>query len=367
VLRWSKNLLLLCLLFVSFTGFGQQYWGATYVHGYNIPAYSESPKTVRTSPYFSLFYKAKTKSDSSILGRYYGGPDLNLHAYYQNLGNDDIMGFSLGVVPEIRFQVGKKASSRWFGGMGLGLGWVNRPWDKVNNPKNTALGTPWNIYAQAAIEYQWPVHPQLLMHFEFAVHHMSNSFFSFPNLGVNIPSIGVGFSYLNKPFLRSSHLDEKKMVLKTGIRPFIRLIYGITERGFDGPKFGVYGAGIGLRKAFRPHQTVLLGGEYMFDESNYFFVKRASGSEDIGREKAQRYLIFLGHEYHFGYLSFVTEAGVYLSQQFNRQSIFSTKAGFEFFPFHNFYRKKHQFSVGVYIRAYGLRADFFEINANYRI
>lgn len=345
----------------------QKQWGITYAHGYNIPAYSESPTTERTSPFISIFHRVKTLGDSSILGQYYGGPDLNLHAFYQNLGNDQVMGHALGFVPELRFQVGRKRTSRWYGGIGLGIGWVNRPWDKVDNPLNTALGTPWNIYAQAGIEYQYPVNEDWLLHFEFAMHHMSNSFFSFPNLGVNLPSLGVGLTYQTEDKNRSSRLKEDRVVAKTGIRPFFRLIYGITERGFDGPKFGVYGGGIGIRKAFRPHRTVLLGAEYMFDESNYFFVSRASGSESRGREKARRYLVFLGHEYHFGYMSFVTEAGIYLSDQFNKQSIFSTKAGFQFFPLHQFYRKKHQFSIGVYIRAYGLRADFFEINANYRI
>lgn len=354
--------------------YGQNYLGFSYQHGYNVPAYERSPETTRTSPFLALTYKIKHRGKQSTLGRLYGGPDLNLHAFYQNLGNDEVMGYALGFVPELRFMLFSGRRSAWYGGGGLGAAWVNLPYDKRTNPLNQALGTPWNIYAQAGIEYRYTFTEEWSkkwsLGLEFAIHHLSNSFFSFPNLGVNIPHVGISLNRrLSEGSLEALNpiATDKSRINRSGWRPFARYIYGITERAYDGPKFSIQGAGLGVYKRIAPHRTVLLGGEYMFDESSYYFVSRASGSDgaDI-RDQARRYLLFAGHEYAFGYLSFVTEAGIYLSEQFNRQSIISAKVGFNFFPFHQLYHLKHQFSVGVFIRAYFLRADFFEINANYR-
>lgn len=364
--KWIYYSLTFFFASLNFSAMGQSYLGGTYHHGYNVPAYERSPMTNRTSPFVGIIYKVKNQNNGSRLDRFFGDADLNFQLFYQNLGNDEIMGFALGAIPELRFPLKTYRKGSWWGGGGLGLAWINKPFDKVDNPTNEALGTPWNIYAQAAIEYRYEFNEKWLLSAEFNVHHLSNSFFSFPNLGVNIPHLGVSAFYQLDVQSDTDHKNTE-WASKTRWRPFARYILGITERAYDGPKFLIQGAGLGIYKKIATHRVVSFGAEFMFDESSYYFVTRSSGDNGEGAKKrARRYLLFAGHEYHFGHFAFATEAGVYLSEQFNRQSIISAKAGFLFFPFDQYEHLKHQLSVGVFIRAYFLRADFFEFNANYR-
>ena len=355
------------LILLAFMVHGQIMMGVHYQHGYNVPVYTLSPETERWSPFVAVDLRWKESRGLPLIREFYGAPDIHIHAFFQNLGNDDVMGYALGFVPEIMFSLGGRGRSSWYGGGGLGAAWTNKPFDKADNATNQALGTPWNIYAQAHIRYHYTLNKDWELTAEFGIHHMSNSFFSYPNLGVNIPSAGLGLYYvMSRP--DPDAYEKPDLVEKTRWRPFVRGIYGITERAFDGPKFAVLGFGAGMYKWIAPHRSVSLGGEYMFDESNFYFVSRASGNPgEETRDQARRYMLFAGHEYYFGYFSLLTEAGVYLTKHYNRQSAISTKVGLNFYPFNNFFKKRHQLSVGAFIRAYFLRADFFELSVNYRI
>lgn len=362
--------LVLILSFCPILVFGQLYFGGGYQHSYNLPIYDLSPPTTQSSPFVHVDIKYRGQGHFPILESLYGQIDFNIQAYYQDLGNPKVMGYAIGILPDVRFRLKDWENSRLSFGGGLGIGYTNNPYDKATNPDNQALGTPMNIYAQIHLDYLYQLNRQWLIGAELGIHHLSNSFFSYPNLGVNIPAAGFSLYYKLKD-LEDRRTNEdllSEAIYKTPWRPFVRGVFGVTERGFDGPHYAVYGASLGINKKFAANEVLLLGGEYLFDESSYYFLSRAKGEEsDEVRRQSQRWMVFIGHEYLFGHLSLVTEAGVYLTKNYNQQSIVSTKIGLNFYPFNNIFRYKHQVAIGAFIRAYFLRADFFEINLSYRL
>ncbi len=342
-----------------------------YQHGYNIPVYDLSPKTEKSSSYLTLGLRYRSSGDFPILERLYGQVDFSIQAIYQNLGNDEVMGDAYAFLPDVRFRVKEWRRSRLLFGGGLGLGATTKPYDKIDNPTNQALGTILNIYAQMHLEYAHQLSDQWMLSAELGMHHLSNSFFSYPNLGVNIPSAGFSLHHRLNYGVKEKQPQEdwfESVPASTKWRPFVRGVYGVTERGFDGPYYAVYGGSLGLWKKLDIHRIVLLGGEYLFDESSHFFLSRAKGEESAEVTRlSTRWSVVAGHEYLFGYMSFVTEVGVYLSDHFNRQSRFSTKIGLNFFPMNVLFKPRHQVALGAFVRAYGLRADFFEVNLSYRL
>ena len=356
---------------LPFISVGQWYLGSGYQHGYNLPLYDDSPETNRSSPFAHLSIRYESEGRFDLLEQLYNNPTISFQLAYQNLGNDAVMGNAITFLPDFKFpwKKGKRTSLFWSGG--VGVGWVDKPFDKASNPTNEAIGTHLNIYAQAHINFEYRINNSWLFSAEAGFHHMSNSFFAFPNLGVNIPSGGVSlYRRITPP--RSDYqrniLTSEQIEANTPWKPFVRMIYGVTERAYDGPYFAVYGIGLGVSRKIKIHRLVSLGAEYMFDESRYAFLTHVNGKESNEEfQKSSRYLVFAGHEYLMKHFSLVTEVGIYLTRQFDRQSIISTKAGFNFYPLNNLTRWKNQFSVGAYIRGYFLRADFFEISVNYRV
>jgi hypothetical protein len=367
-LKKYATALMLMLLCIS-PMFGQMYVGAGYQLGYHVPIYDQSPPTDRLSPYAYVALRYRSSGRYPTMESLYGQVDYSIQVFYQNLGNDEVMGTAFGVLPDVRFRLKDWTYGRLSFGGGLGFGYTSKPFDKAFNPTNQALGTALNFYAQMHLDYTTYLSDNWMLSAELGIHHMSNSFFSYPNLGVNIPSAGIGLYY-------NLGLEEKKkqqeigpdVIRKTNWRPFIRGVYGITEKGFDGPHFSVAGGSIGIYKKIDIHRIVMFGGEYLFDESSYFFLQRAKGedSEEV-RRLSRRWMLFTGHEYLFGHFSLVTEAGLYLTEQYNRQHIISTKVGLNFYPWNSLFKNKHQLAIGGFIRAYFLRADFFEINLSYRL
>ena len=348
----------------------QWYLGAGYQHGYNLPLYDRSPETTRSSPFAHISLRYESQGLFGIVEQIYGNPTMSIQLGLQNLGNDDVMGNAFTIHPDFKFPLKQWRRWSWLWSGGLGLGWVTEPFDKATNPENQALGTHVNIYAQIQMNLEYRLSEDWIICAEGGMHHLSNSFFSYPNLGVNIPSGGLSlYRRIGEKKDREDNVySPTEYDQKTPWRPFVRVIYGVTERAFDGPYFAVYGAGAGVTKKFRIHQQLTVGAEYLFDESRYNFLIHVNGKE-TGEEfnRASRYVLFVGHEYLIKHFSFLTEFGVYLKKQYDRQSLISTKAGFAIYPFNNLTKWKNQLSVGAYIRAYFLRADFFEIALNYRV
>ena len=370
----TRTIVGILILISSYLAHGQWSPGIGLDLGYNLPLYTRSPETTTLSPSISALLKYESDGRYGLMEKLYNYPTFQLSLSLQGLGNPKVMGNAMNLLPELLFSIGENERSKWLLGGGLGFGWAFKPFDKVTNPENQALGSHGNIYAKLHIDYHIRLSAHYSMSTVLSLQHYSNSFFSFPNLGLNMPAIGVVFysdrfresvKKIDNETLEAYDSDRKE---RSKWRPTIRLIHGITERSYDGPHYAVYGLGLGIWKRTTPIRGYVLGAEYLFDESSYTFLTHVRGrtSHKEFRE-ASRLLVFGGHEFYMGYLGFVTELGIYLSEQYNRQSVISAKIGLNFYPINNFKNSKHLLSIGAYIRAYFLRADFFELALNYRI
>ncbi len=79
--------------------------------------------------------------------------------------------------------------------LGGGIGYVSNPFDKNDNFKNVAIGSRLNATFSFMLDAQFNISKPLKLHTSAAFTHFSNSSFEKPNLGINIPTIGLGLSY----------------------------------------------------------------------------------------------------------------------------------------------------------------------------
>jgi len=146
------------------------------------------------------------------------------------------------------------------------------------------------------------------------------------------------------------------------LRGFVRAIGGVTQRNLRGPDYPVAGLQIGLlRNSGSVHQW-RLGAERLRDESNRVFLKETGIPGDRARRESTRWLVSVGHGFRLDRLVLVTDLGVYLTRHYNRGGLFGTRIGVEYQQ--NFSRKKYSpgFFGGIYVRSYGLEADFTELS-----
>jgi hypothetical protein len=98
--------------------------------------------------------------------------------------------------------------------LGGGIGWVEKPYNKVSNHKNTMIGTPFNGYINFLWQNEWEITPNTFINGSLSFSHLSNGSTTLPNLGLNIPAISLGFrygaSYPAKPVLLAKDSSGKK-------------------------------------------------------------------------------------------------------------------------------------------------------------
>ncbi len=370
----SKSFSFIAFFLLTLQAFSQWSPGIGADLGYNLPLYMRSPETTTLSPSVSAILRYDSDGRYGLTEELYGYPTFQLALTYQGLGNPEVMGDAMNLLPELLFPIREGDKSRWLVGGGLGFGWAFKPFDKISNPDNQALGTHGNIFAKLHLDYNFQLSEDYSMSTVLSLQHYSNSFFSFPNLGLNMPTIGIHVH--RSPFRKKARelgqiggeTPVDAVNVRSRWRPTIRLIYGITERNYDGPYYGVYGIGLGIWKRASRKRGYVIGAEYLFDESAYTFLTHVRGETSHREfEESTRLLVFGGHEFYMGYIGVVSELGIYITEQYNRQSVISAKMGLNIYPMNNLRKSKHLLSIGAYIRSYFLRADFFELALNYRI
>ncbi len=122
-------------------------------------------------------------------------PLIGITGYYSNLGNDLILGKGFGAYSFIefpfvdtkRFLVSCKLAS--------GLGIVTKIYDPITNPKNSAMGSHLNALICFGMDARIHLNKQFSVHLSADLTHMSNAASKVPNLGINMPTLGIGLDY----------------------------------------------------------------------------------------------------------------------------------------------------------------------------
>lgn len=144
----------------------------------------------------------------------YNYPTWGLSCFIADLGNPVQLGFATGLFPYVNFPKIKTERFRFSYHVGWGLGYVSKAFDRTENYKNTIIGSNMNAIISLGLESELKVSGRLSANAGMSFTHFSNGAFTVPNLGINIPSVNLGISYLagnpNQEFRRDSIGKPKK-------------------------------------------------------------------------------------------------------------------------------------------------------------
>ena len=139
----------------------------------------------------------------------------------------------------------------------------------------------------------------------------------------------------------------------------------MNERGLDGPKYPIYSGATGISRLFGRIHKVSSGVVFLYNDSSRSFQEHIGlnpGKEII---KASRFIWFVGHEYLFGHVGFVTDLGLYLNNYYNRRSLVATKIGFNFYLKNSLEKTKYMPWIGFSIHSNLTEAEFVELILGY--
>ncbi|MEI6946085.1 acyloxyacyl hydrolase [Paraflavisolibacter sp. H34] len=78
---------------------------------------------------------------------------------------------------------------------GMGLGWIEKPYNKDHNYKNALIGSHLNGYFHVLVQAQYQLSGRVFANAGLSFSHLSNGTTTIPNLGLNIPALSLGVGY----------------------------------------------------------------------------------------------------------------------------------------------------------------------------
>ncbi|MFA7137619.1 MAG: acyloxyacyl hydrolase [Bacteroidales bacterium] len=179
-------------------------------YGFIIPHHIElyALQTHFLSSEFSVGYLSFGKSRWEYL---YHFPRVGLSLWYSGFNNSDYIGKAFALHPYISFPLTGTTDSRLCFRLGVGVGYLTKPYHPVENYKNIAIGSHLNAAINLKLEYQRKISDRVFFNAAADFQHFSNGSMRTPNFGLNSPGISAGFLYHPQrpnPFLKRKLLPE---------------------------------------------------------------------------------------------------------------------------------------------------------------
>lgn len=137
-------------------------------------------------------------------------PEISFNAFYNNPGNEEILGHAMGIAGGIYLPFYRKMGWSFGAKLESGLSYVTKRYNIVENPKNNAIGSHLNSMVRLGFRFEKQFLHQALG-FNVSMTHISNGAIKLPNLGLNMPFLGVHYSYYIQPlhFKDTAHIKRE--------------------------------------------------------------------------------------------------------------------------------------------------------------
>jgi hypothetical protein len=143
----------------------------------------------------------------------YSSPVVGYALNFTDFGNPTNMGYAISVIPYMKLHLVKRKCFEFNTRLGAGLACLTKPFDAVNNNKNSAIASPLNAAISINFEPEWKT-KNFDLGLGISFYHYSNGAFDTPNLGLNVPTLsfacGYKFNQQIPELNKSKVLDEFK-------------------------------------------------------------------------------------------------------------------------------------------------------------
>ncbi|MEP7171738.1 MAG: acyloxyacyl hydrolase, partial [Bacteroidota bacterium] len=314
----------------------------------------------------------------------YNYATLGFHFIYGSIGNKNVLGNVAAFIPEMIFPHRISDKLKFSESAGIGISYFNKPYNQVSNPENIVIGSHITFCAMAAIILEYKLNEKFSVLFRPCIYHSSNSHTALPNVGMNIPVVGLGVKYFPHQ-MPSAVKNDTSSAYNKKIHFNMRLGLGLNEQGgatgpANGPKYPVYLASFFITKNYSLVNKVQLGIEAWYNTGVYDYITSEDFYDDHEKIKSAALVFFLGHEFLMGHFSLVAQGGIYLYNPFYRdklkseneisfkqklKTIFPARLGYQYYLFDATLKHRHNLFVAVYIKTNLGQADFLDTGIGY--
>jgi hypothetical protein len=313
-----------------------------------------------TGTALELRYQTFGKKDWHTWQHY---PALGATFIYYKLGDPNILGEAIGVVPHIKFRLLDTKICDISTQFGFGIAYLTKHYDQIDNPQNNAIGSAVNNCTNFQLRSEWRLSPKWNAIAGATFTHYSNGASQLPNLGLNIPAMSLGLQYNPEPVEKADRLVSKlskKSTHRWGVNVHLDMAYreSMVSRG---PRYPVYIASLAGMYHWTKVNRFMFGAEYeqQTDVKKFGLSVGAFQTEKEARFHSSRVMAFVGNEFLFGNWSFSIQTGAYIGNKNWYLSGYKlyNKIGMRYYlpPIG---KPQTKFYVGLYMKAHRIVAEY---------
>lgn len=293
-----------------------------------------------------------------------GFPRWGVALAYHYSGNAEQMGHCIAILPNVTVDFFKHKKIRLFGRLGVGLGVVTHPYNRQTNPLNNMVGSYINNNTSLRLGLAWRMHKNLELRPSVAFNHYSNAASTFPNLGINIPTVQLGICYMPNPVEEKDFikLDPSQRPKRNKRIQFSYLLsMGIRELLVSGPKYPVWQTSLDAGLFITRNNRLKAGIEYDYIGSSYAFTKHNGGYQDKDLHwEASRITLFIADEIMIGRFSVLAQVGFYITQNIGQPWFMSVRLSGRYY-FVDPYLKPVAPFVTITMKSHKIIAEYFSV------
>lgn len=321
-MRLSKNSLLrlsviFCVVFISTETKCQERFtdnlklSAHCQYGYVLPEYDYF-LYLANAPMRSVSLNfSKTTLGKTDFERLYNYPEYGISFIYSTLGNDDIFGRELAIVPYYHLKIVSRNRFNLYNELGFGLAYVTKVFDFENNYRNIAVGSHFNLHFNLKFGVNYRLYEKIIVNAGLCFDHFSNANTENPNIGINYGSAFAGVGYLlgrETPKQTGALTPHKREVNYELIGSFgAKRTRGVLESGW------FYTGSLTIETKWSWLRALRLGGgiDVFFDPSAKTEIERQNRT-DYQPSDNLRSGIHFSQEFVYSKLSLILQEGFYL-------------------------------------------------------
>ncbi len=297
----------------------------------------------------------------------YGYPIVGVAYWYSNLGTSPYLGDAHAIFPYINFPITPNKSTRLYFRAGVGLGYLTKRFDRLENYKNTAIGSHLNAAVSISLELRIRLAHRLRLTGSLSLTHFSNGSIKTPNYGINIPSVYAGLAYnLSKPntYSRSKLLPELYPYEFDGKKWFqVQFGAGLGYKNMNaetGGSYMVHAFYTNVLKQISFKSRLGIGFDVSYDGTDKVMIESSNGEEMESFWPVVKTGGNIAWELMISKVSLVLNVGGYFSGAYKTEGGVYEKLGIWYYINDNIY-------TSVTIKAHYARADYITVGVGYNL
>jgi hypothetical protein len=311
--------------------------------------------------------------------QYYGFPKIGVSIVIGNLGNENIYGQSVGIIPNVAFHTlgDKKINVSYH--LGVGLSYFTKYHNEESDKDNMLIGSRIANITILSVEFSHNLSQYFSIHGGFGFVHCSNGHYQLPNIGMNIPNINAGVSYRPHGQFKVKVKDKTQVTKGKIVKLNIATAIGVHEFGSAiGPvgqgKYPVYESAAFLSRMMSNYRKINIGLNVRYYDNYYRYCLNHQWYQNDEKEKSYVFGLFAGYEMTANHWGYYVETGYNFYTPLYRRVFFltdhwvnnnswtanhiSNKLGIQYYLYEPQERKGYNLAFGIHLKTNFTQADY---------